>query len=267
MLLPALCCELKLRTDGSIALVNSRDVADIFEKEHRNVLRDIDDLKGVLKSEQTSWFRQTDFLDVQGKSHRSFDLTRDGFTLLVMGWTGERAMAFKVKYIEAFNAMEVELQDRSPVTTDQLLSSIRELVAPLAIRFDSQDHAIKRVESRVDGLAQDVASIKARVCNGRRNLTIATKRVHVDALTYMGGRCPNCSHHDVVEKSQRLPFAEFDHFYQNSLPDADHTWLICKPCHSDLTRGQQQRDQAEAMFRAYQTKRRRIPGGQATLFG
>jgi Rha family phage regulatory protein len=77
-------------------------VAEAFEKEHGKVLRDIKELK-IEPNLATSWFRPTTLLDSYGREQPSFDLTRQGFTLLVMGWTGERAMAFKVRYIEAFD--------------------------------------------------------------------------------------------------------------------------------------------------------------------
>jgi Rha family phage regulatory protein len=87
---------LRVRDDGSVALVNSRDVAEAFDKRHDHVLRDID---AILTSPNlgASWFRSGDYLDAKGEARRSFDLTRQGFTLLVMGWTGERAMAFKIR--------------------------------------------------------------------------------------------------------------------------------------------------------------------------
>jgi anti-repressor protein len=77
-------------------------VAEAFGKRHDHVLRDIDT---ILTSPNLGplWFRSVDYLDAKGESRRAFDLTRQGFTLLVMGWTGERAMAFKVRYIEAFD--------------------------------------------------------------------------------------------------------------------------------------------------------------------
>jgi anti-repressor protein len=106
----ALVHDLRLRADGLMAVVNSRDVADLFEKEHRHVLRDID---ALLHGSNLSggWFREvrTEHPTVASRMDRSFDLTRDGFTLLVMGWTGKKAMQFKVRYIQAFNAMEDEL--------------------------------------------------------------------------------------------------------------------------------------------------------------
>ena len=90
------------RNDGQTPVVNSRDLAERFEIRHDNVLRDIDLLTGSsdlrsLSNQGVSPFREiTAFDSKANREIRSFDLTRDGFTLLVMGWTGEKAMAFKV---------------------------------------------------------------------------------------------------------------------------------------------------------------------------
>jgi Rha family phage regulatory protein len=80
--------QLRVRTDGLVPLVNSRDVADRFGKRHDNVLRDIKALEQPLDLRTASWFRMVDYVGENGKTELSFDMTRDGFTLLVMGWTG-----------------------------------------------------------------------------------------------------------------------------------------------------------------------------------
>lgn len=93
--------------DGE-AFVNSREVADAFGKEHRNVLRDIDNL---LKNNDCSIlstppFREMMVPDGSGIARRTFDMSRAGFVLLAMGFTGRKAFQFKCAYIEAFDAME-----------------------------------------------------------------------------------------------------------------------------------------------------------------
>lgn len=86
-------------------------VAQVFGKRHDHVLRDIEKIKTQV-SENFSQpnFGAANYLDAQGKNRLMYLLTRDAFTLLAMGYTGKEAMAFKVKYIEAFNAMEEELK-------------------------------------------------------------------------------------------------------------------------------------------------------------
>lgn len=92
----------------SEAFVSSRDVAQAFDKRHDNVLRDIDNLlKNIDSSDvRDGLFRQTLAPDAQGIMRRSFDVTRDGFALLAMGFTGAKAIKFKLAYMQAFNAME-----------------------------------------------------------------------------------------------------------------------------------------------------------------
>jgi Rha family phage regulatory protein len=259
--------QLHIRADADrVPVVNSRDIAEVFGKRHADVLRDIQALK--LNADLRSvWFRQSNYLDASGRTLPTVNLTRDGFMLLVMGWNGERAMALKVAYIEAFNAMESELRARDVTTHSDLIESIREIVRPLSVRFDGQDVAIERLEDRVDGIADDVASIKFRICNGRRRLSELTKREHIGASFALGGRCPCCGIAEVTDKhGERSTFSEFDHFYVNSNPSVDATWLICKPCHRKLTGGELARDQVETQFKSYQEKRRRLPGRQPRLF-
>lgn len=99
--------------DGHL-YANSRDVAVFFEKQHRHVLRDIDNVLtqagGVPRSGQTPWFSEVQETGQNGESYRSFDMTRSGLVLLVMGYTGSKAMALKIRYIEEFDRMEEELR-------------------------------------------------------------------------------------------------------------------------------------------------------------
>jgi Rha family phage regulatory protein len=266
-MLPAVARYIRADADG-VPVVNSRDVAAEFEKEHRHVLRDIDVLRsarpdlGALR-----WFRRTDYLDEQNKLRPSYDLTRDGFMLLAMGWNGEKALALKIAYIEAFNEMERDARSRGVTTHQEFMEAIREIVRPLSVRFDGQDIAIERLETRVDGMASDVAFIKFQVCKGRRRIPESVKREHVDANNLLGKRCQCCGLATVIdENGNKSLFAEFDHFYTNNNPSVDATWLICKPDHNKLTTGVLARHQVETQFRSYQEKRRRLPGRTPHLF-
>ncbi|UWL60716.1 Rha family transcriptional regulator [Brucella pseudintermedia] len=74
---------------------NSRDVADFFGKRHANVLRAIDDLECSPRFTQLN-FEFSDYLDSTGRKLRSVNMTKDGFAFLVMGFTGKRALEFKL---------------------------------------------------------------------------------------------------------------------------------------------------------------------------
>lgn len=91
-----------------ILTANSRDVAEHFEKQHKDVLESIRNLTAK-NSATKSMFIETSF-ESRGKFYPQYELTRDGFSLLVMGFTGSKALEWKLKYIEAFNEMERELK-------------------------------------------------------------------------------------------------------------------------------------------------------------
>lgn len=93
------------------AVTSSLKVAEVFEKGHQHVLRDIDNLKRDL-SKFGQMFAEGTEPDSYGRDRRVYYMNRDGFTLLAMGFTGKEALKFKLKYIEAFNAMEAEIQNK-----------------------------------------------------------------------------------------------------------------------------------------------------------
>lgn len=112
------------------ARVDSLFVAAFFEKKHKDVLRDV--RKIIAKdSGLTHDFAQRNFapgfyLDRQNQKRPCYFLTRDGFTMLVMGYTGKKAMQFKERYIERFNEMEatikhlVSLRMEYPLLTENI---------------------------------------------------------------------------------------------------------------------------------------------------
>lgn len=90
-------------------ITTSRKIAETFEKRHSDVLRDIETLQCSKEFTERN-FALSSYKDKSGKSNKEYIVTKDGFTMLCMGYTGEKAMIFKERYIEAFNAMEKELR-------------------------------------------------------------------------------------------------------------------------------------------------------------
>ena len=93
------------------ACCTSLDVAETFGKRHDNVLKDIREL-GCSDEFRLLNFEESAYFNVQNKKQPMFCMTRDGFTLLAMGYTGELAMKFKEAYIKQFNAMEKILRGK-----------------------------------------------------------------------------------------------------------------------------------------------------------
>jgi len=98
--------------DG-LPVTTSLNVAEVFGKRHDDVLKAINrvkidaasiDAEGAARN-----FADCSYLDTQNRPRAMYQITRDGFTLLAMGFTGKPAMQFKLAYIAAFNAMEAEL--------------------------------------------------------------------------------------------------------------------------------------------------------------
>lgn len=114
------------------AVTSSLQVAETFGKEHKNVMRDIRNLKkDGLNIEPM--FSEANIPDSYGRDRRAFYMNRDGFTLLAMGFTGKKAMKFKLKYIEAFNSMEKQIKsgpDLDGLTpTERILMTTAQAIA------------------------------------------------------------------------------------------------------------------------------------------
>ena len=90
-------------------VVTSKQVADAFGKIHRHILRDIRDLISESGEFGESNFGLSSYKSLQNKELPCYEMTRDGFSLLAMGFTGKKATEWKIKYINAFNKMEAEI--------------------------------------------------------------------------------------------------------------------------------------------------------------
>ncbi len=99
--------------DGGKMFTTSLIVAQAFEKEHFNVLRDIEKLECSEKFNALN-FEAVEYKDAKGEMRPAYRLTRDGFAFLAMGFTGKKAAAWKETFLEAFNAMEAALLARQP---------------------------------------------------------------------------------------------------------------------------------------------------------
>lgn len=100
--------------NGGKAVTTSREVAKVFGKMHKNVLQSIENLQCSAEFNGLN-FQPIYYLDKLGRSKIEYRMTRDGFTMLVMGFTGGKAMQFKEAYINAFNKMEEIIRSQNKV--------------------------------------------------------------------------------------------------------------------------------------------------------
>jgi Rha family phage regulatory protein len=235
--------ELKLRADGDAIVVNSRDLVEPFDKQHIHILRNIKQLK-TNPNLDTSWFRLVMFSDSYGREQPSFDMTRDGFSLLVMGWTGERAMEFKVRYIQAFNAMEAELRRRggsnSLATLDNLfdrklepvhqqMTKLGENVISISDRIDKQDRRFDKMEKSQDHLANRLNDIVPR----RKFEKHSIEQFCYITGKFFNGKCLPCQEVKIVDENfQRIPGqSECHHVNGRERKAPSDGMLVCTKCH------------------------------------
>lgn len=101
--------EALVKVENNQIVTDSRSVAEHFGKQHKNVLQTIENL--AAENPATKFLFQKTTFENRGKQYPMYLMNRDGFSLLVMGFTGTKALEWKLKYIEAFNAMERKLKE------------------------------------------------------------------------------------------------------------------------------------------------------------
>ena len=137
------------------AVTTSLNVAETFERNHRDVLAAIDDLKEGVAENYADLFWDDTYIHPQNKqSYRMIFMNRDGFTLLAMGFTGKKALEFKLKYIKAFNDMESHIKQQLDMSN---LSPELQLMANLVNNMAKQELAQKQLNDKVDSISEIVA--------------------------------------------------------------------------------------------------------------
>lgn len=134
--------DIVYKNENGVAVTTSYLVAEIFGKNHAHVLRDIDNLgcsERFHKSNFGFMFIIRELPNGGSRNERYCTMTKDGFTILAMGYTGKKAMEFKEKYIEAFNAMEHQLQQG---ITRSLESLTRKQILQMALEAEEEKERI-----------------------------------------------------------------------------------------------------------------------------
>lgn len=143
----------------------SLEVAKFFGKRHTDVLRDVNNFSANCPEEFSQRnFASAEYSDEQGKPRPMFILYRDGFMLLVMGYTGKKALAMKLAYIEAFNRMEAELAEQHAALSAATPDDIPGTVSPLSKRTDPERKQLTAIINTWVGMAPiHYASARAQV--------------------------------------------------------------------------------------------------------
>ena len=152
----------------------SRVIAETFEKEHKNVLRDIEALDCSEEFAALN-FEPISYEDAYGRPQREYSITKDGFTFLAMGYRGEKAAKFKEAYIEAFNKMEqILLNQRNPVALELSWDNMQKLV-----NMGKEEHRLRLVaeEKRDEAIEQRVWISSKREATAMAKASVLTREV------------------------------------------------------------------------------------------
>ncbi len=142
--------DIILSTQNGKPVASSRQIAESFGKEHKHVLRDIENLiGGESKIGLSSMFFKSEYISAQNKKLPEYLMNRDGFTLLAMGFTGKAALEWKLKYIAAFNEMEKKLSTRAASQLQDLSPELQYLIK-LERQQNQQAKQLEQVNERLD---------------------------------------------------------------------------------------------------------------------
>ncbi|WP_082858069.1 Rha family transcriptional regulator [Campylobacter hyointestinalis] len=140
---------------------NSLQIAEVFEKDHSNVLKAIDKIPN--DEFKSSNFKYDSYFDKKSEQRRMINLTRDGFSLLVMGFTGQKAYRWKIEFIKAFNLMEAKLKSLKSIEQTNRIANLE------AIAISKERYHAKQINGYKAQLAKHNEKIKVL----KARLTIA----------------------------------------------------------------------------------------------
>ena len=189
------------------AVTTSLQVAKVFNKKHKHV---IEAINNKIQSAENSADYQKMFVagtykDSQGRTYPMYYMNRDGFTFIAFGFTGAKADQFKLKYIDAFNQMEKQLQQQKPLSLPE---------------------QIQLIAKGYDGLSKDVEDIKNRMGLPGNMAHSFSKKRNAKIINVLGGKKSNAYRDkNVRAKTYRALFSSyretFDQDRYNDLPMKD----------------------------------------------
>ena len=173
--LSSIIVEARAINGKEVPAVTSLQVAEHFGKEHKHVLRDI---RIILEADEDGFgesnFGLSSYLTEQNKEMPMYVMSKDGFVLLVMGYTGPEAMRMKKAYIARFNDMERKLAGRNPSLPQTYADALRALAAEVEIR-----EAIEQQKALAESQRDDAIRTKAWISDKKTATAMATASVAV----------------------------------------------------------------------------------------
>lgn len=147
------------KTEKGTPVTDSLKVARVFGKQHKNVMQQVRNLLGSAEnSAHKNWFYKSTYLDAQGKQQPLFVMNRDGFSLLAMSLTGEKALQFKVAFIDLFDKMEKAIAGVQTTTSaiPKTFAEALRLAASQQEQIEEQQRLIEAKEKQIEESAPRV---------------------------------------------------------------------------------------------------------------
>lgn len=201
--------EQLVELQNGVATTTSLQVADVFEKNHRDVLETIKNLTAE-NSAVKNMFKETTYVNSRGREYPMYQMDKDGFTLLVMGYTGQKATEFKLRYIQAFNEMEQALKNQSSQL--RLPKNNAEMVQVIQATNEETNKRIDHIENDLDDLTDRFGLPASQA----KSLEQARKR-HI--VTLLGGFDSNAYQH-LSGKTFRQIGGDFKDYFEVPRYDA-----------------------------------------------
>ena len=142
--------NLVIQNSNGNDITTSLIVAQVFGKEHNKVVRDIENLSCSESFRSANFgvsFTIRDLPNGGHKQERYYEMTKDGFSFLVMGYTGAKAGEFKERFINEFNKREMMLKD-----DDYILMRSQQI---LQKRLEASEEKIKKLEVEKQAIIEE----------------------------------------------------------------------------------------------------------------
>ena len=135
--------ETLVKIENNQIVTDSRSVAENFGKEHAKVIRSIESIisETPKMASQKMFYETTYKVEGNNKSYKMYLMNRDGFSLLVMGFTGKKALEWKLKYIDAFNEMEKQIVNKNTLALPDFTNPV-EAARAWANEYEAKQKAL-----------------------------------------------------------------------------------------------------------------------------
>lgn len=222
--------------------------------EHADFMKKVRKVLGVEAGKFSGFY-----IGKQGKQEPCFYLPKREAHLMVMSesYKVQAAVYDRMTALESYVKSSIaadhdwirQLLERSQKSQELLIQGIAGLgenVSSLRVEVKENTDSIKSLEDRV---------INLESMRPRKEIKGSVKELH---RVIANGTCPCCR--------QKVASFQFDHFFSNQQADFEHSWPLCEPCHSSLTRGIWSRSEVRSDFDAYHSFAKRVLPEQKKLF-